>query len=54
MAEYLAMGQTPKGLEKVEQQSFIPRTFLFQSVHGMLYKLGVDGVLCHCIMEHEV
>lgn len=30
------------------------KTFPFQLIHGMLYKLGHDEVLRQCVLEHEM
>jgi len=37
----------------VQKKHLVVRSIWYQVIAGQLYKMVVDQVLCHCILDHE-
>ncbi|XP_059078069.1 uncharacterized protein LOC131876643 [Cryptomeria japonica] len=54
IGEYLSSSRFSKDMPLGERRKLVLRSRTFQLINGLLYKMGADQVLRHCVMEEEV
>lgn len=50
---FLMTGMEPNELTITQTKSLVTRSVEYQLIVGQLYKLGVDGILCRCMLERK-
>jgi hypothetical protein len=53
ITEFLTSGQALTEYTQAQHHQLVTRSVDYQLIVGQLYKLGVDGILCRCVLEHE-
>jgi hypothetical protein len=51
--EFLMSGQAPTGYTQAQHHQLVTHSTYYQLIVGKLYKLGADGILHRCALEHE-
>ena len=50
---FLSTGYAPLGFSTNQKKHLVVRAVDFTFIVGHLYKLGVDGIMCHCVFYYE-
>ena len=53
IAQFLENVQAPEGMSTKKKQILAIKTAPYTLINGFLYKMGLDEVLCQCVLEHE-
>jgi hypothetical protein len=53
IVEFLMTGQAPTRYTLVQHRQLVTHSADYQLIVRQLYKLGTDGILCRCAIEHE-
>ena len=53
IAQFIENGQAPEGMSTKEKQILAMNAAPYTLINGFLYKMGLDEVLCWCVLEHE-
>jgi hypothetical protein len=53
IVEFLNTGATPSEHDIAQKKQLVVRVTNYQLIAGTLYKLGADGILRRCVLEHE-
>lgn len=48
----LKIGHYPKGYKPAQRRHLVVRAADYQLIIGNLYKMGLDQILRHCILQH--
>ena len=51
--QFLSIGYMPVDLTLAQKKQLVTRAVDFELIAGQLYKLGLDEILRHCVLEHE-
>ena len=47
------MTQAPEGMSTKKKQILAMKAAPYTLINGFLYKMGLDELLCQCVLEHE-
>ena len=50
---FLTTIYAPKGFDIVQKKQLVSKVADFQLIIGQLYKMGLDEIIRHCVLEHE-
>jgi hypothetical protein len=53
IVEFLSIGMAPYKMTVAQKKQLVVKSTNYQLIAGNLYKLGVDGILRRCVLEHE-
>jgi hypothetical protein len=53
IVEFLSTGMAPSEMTVAQKKQLVVKETDYQLIAGNLYKLGEDGILRHCVLEHE-
>ena len=53
IAQFLENGQAPEGMSTKKKQILAMKAAPYTLINGFLNKMGLDKVLCRCVLEHE-
>jgi hypothetical protein len=53
IVEFLNTGVAPSDMTVAQKKQLVVKATNYQLIAGNLYKLGEDGILRHCVLEHE-
>jgi hypothetical protein len=53
IVQYLSTRVAPSDMTVAQKKKLVVKAVDYQLIIGNLYKLGVDGILRHCVLEHE-
>ena len=53
IAQFLENGQEPEGMSTKKKQILAMKVAPYTLINRFLYKMGLDEVLCRCVLEHE-
>ena len=53
ITQFLESGQEPEGMSTKRKQILAMKAATYNLINGFLYKMGLDEVLCRCVLEHE-
>lgn len=51
---FLTARQVPMNFTSVHRWKLVTQSAYFLLITRQLYKIGVDGILCRCVLEHEL
>jgi hypothetical protein len=52
IVEFLSIGMAHPEMTVAQKNQFVVKEVDYQLIEGNLYKLGANGILRHCILEH--
>ena len=53
ITQFLENGQAPKGMSNKKKKILAMKAAPYSIINGFLYNIGLDEVLCRCVLEHE-
>jgi hypothetical protein len=53
IALFLTTSTMPEGYSTTQKRNLVVRATDYQLIVGQLYKLGLDNILRHCVLDHE-
>jgi hypothetical protein len=53
IVQFLSTGMAPSDMMVVQKKKLVVKVVDYQLIAGSLYKLGADGILRRCVVEHE-
>jgi len=53
IVEFLSIGMAPSEMTVAQKKQLVVKATDYRLIAGNLYKLGADGILMHCVLEHE-
>jgi hypothetical protein len=51
--QFLSTGMAPSDMTVAQKKQLVVKATDYQFIAGNLYKLGADGILRRCVLEHE-
>jgi hypothetical protein len=53
IVQFLSTGMAPSDMMVAQKKQLVVKQQYYQLIAGNLYKLGADGILRCCVLEHE-
>ena len=53
IAQFLEEGKAPEELSKRQKKILAMKATTYTLINRFLYRLGVDDILCQCVLDHE-
>jgi hypothetical protein len=53
IVQFLSTGMAPSDMMVTQKKKLVVKVVDYQLIAGSLYKLGTDGILRRCVVEHE-